>query len=255
MTPGNALVLFGSGLAAGSFNALAGGGTLITFQALLATGLPPVIANASSAIAVWPAHPLGALASRHQFLGRHTPGPHWAVLCLAGAIGGASGATLLRFTSDHAFLKLTPVLVCVATLLFSFGPRIARVASSSAGSRSDLLWTACFTALSLYGGFFGAGLGVMLAAALLAMDVRDARQLNALKNLIAAAVTTSSVVLFAASGMVAWAPTLITLGGCLVGGVTGARCADRISGKRLRQTIIGLGSVLTACYVYRYWVR
>lgn len=251
--PATALLLLVTGVLAGLCNALAGGGTFFTFPAFLAAGLPPVVANASNAIAVWPGHAFAAVGYRAEiaeFKGR-----------LRGAIaaavaGGIGGALLLVAVDDHAFEKLIPLLLLLATLLFANGERVNRLlavplAASTRGPGAAQL--ACLLIFSLYGGFFGAGLGVILMAGLLMLGVTDLEMNNALKNLLGAIITSVAVIVFAGTGLVSWPHTLVGLCGAAAGGLLGARAARRISEKWLRRVVIGVGFSLSVYYFYVYW--
>src|SRR5690606_5401319 len=193
-----AALLLGTGLVAGLCNALAGGGTFFTFPTFLGAGLPPVVANASNAIAVWPGHALAAFGDRADlsaFRGR-LGGAIWAALA-----GGVCGALLLVVIENDTFERLIPMLLLAATLLFATGDRINRrlAARSRRGGTgaAGAFELACLFAFSLYGGFFGAGLGVILMAGLLMLGVGNLELNNALKNLLGAVITSVAVVVFA----------------------------------------------------------
>lgn len=252
--PGIAFVLIGTGLIAGICNALAGGGTFFTFPAFLGAGLPPVVANASNAIAVWPGHVFAAIGYRKELAARREGMGAAVVTALAG---GICGAVLLVFIEDDAFARLIPFLLLLATLLFAAGERanrwIAAHAHDARGRAAALIQHGSLFAFSLYGGFFGAGLGVILMAGLLILGVTDLAANNALKNFLSAIITSVAVVVFAWSGLVSWTHTLIALSGAAVGGVLGARIAHRLSPVWLRRVVIGVGSVLSLYYFYQYY--
>ena len=244
-----AALLLGTGLVAGLCNALAGGGTFFTFPTFLGAGLPPVVANASNAIAVWPGHALAAFGYRAElsaFRGR-LRGAIWAALA-----GGVCGALLLVVIENDTFERLIPMLLLAATLLFATGDRINRrlAARSRRGGTgaAGAFELACLFAFSLYGGFFGAGLGVILMAGLLMLGVGNLELNNALKNLLGAVITSVAVVVFAASGLVSWPHTLLGLAGAAAGGVIGARVARHLSARWLRRIVIGVGLLLSAHY-------
>lgn len=246
-------LLLAAGTLAGAINAVAGGGTLVTFPALLAIGLPPVVATASNAVAVWPGHALAAVSYRGELLRAPISRNGQVGLCVAGILGGAIGAALLHVVGNEGLKQLVPLLLALATLLFACGPALARTASLHAARASAALQAVIVFVMAIYGGFFGAGLGVMLMAVLLLLGVRDAQQNNALKNLVATAVTSSSVLLLAASGLVAWDATVVMLVGAFAGGFVGGRYAQRISAGRLRQGVVAVGVVLTAYYAWTYY--
>jgi|SRR5690606_19315712 len=243
-----AALLLGTGLVAGLCNALAGGGTFFTFPAFLGAGLPPVVANASNAIAVWPGHAFAAFGYRAElsaFRGRLR-----GAICAALA-GGVCGALLLVVIENDTFERLIPLLLLAATLLFAAGDRLNRrlaARSRGAGDAAGALELACLFAFSLYGGFFGAGLGVILMAGLLMLGVADLELNNALKNLLGAAITSVAVVVFAVSGLVSWPHTLLGLAGAAAGGLIGARVARHLSPRWLRRIVIGVGLSLSVHY-------
>ncbi len=254
MTLSEAALLLFAGLAAGGVNAIAGGGTFFTFPAMLAIGLPPVMANASSAVAVWPGHAM-AIPAYWQRL-RQIPGS-LALRCLIALLGGLAGAALLLLTGDRLFAGLVPWLLLFATLLFAFGARLRqwlpRRAPIAAGKRSPAAYFSEFL-FTIYGGYFGAGLGVLLLASLSLLGHDDLQEANALKNLLATVVTSIAVVAFAVAGAVHWPATLITLAGAVAGGYLGARLIQRISAVWLRRGVIAFGSVLTLFFFYQlYW--
>ncbi len=251
---GIAVLLAVTGVLAGVCNALAGGGTFFTFPVFLGAGLPPVVANASNAIAVWPGHAFAAIGYRRE-LRAHSGGMRSAMaMALAG---GAGGALILIYMEDRSFAQLIPFLLLAATLLFAVGEPLNRwVAAHTGGSRGRvavLVEHGCLFLFSLYGGFFSAGLGVILMAGLLMLGVTDLSVNNALKNLLSTLISSVAVVIFALSGLVSWPHTLIALAGAAVGGVLGARIAHRISALWLRRIVIGVGLSLSVYYFFVYY--
>ena len=251
---GIALLLVVTGVLAGVCNALAGGGTFFTFPAFLGAGLPPVVANASNAIAVWPGHAFAAIGYRRE-LRAHRGGVHGAMaMALAG---GLCGALILIFMEDRSFAQLIPFLLLIATSLFAVGEPLNRwITAHTGGAQSGaavLIEHGCLFLFSLYGGFFSAGLGVILMAGLLMLGVTDLLANNALKTLLGTIVTSVAVVIFALSGLVSWPHTLLALGGAAVGGVLGARIAHRLSPLWLRRIVIGVGLSLSVYYFFVYY--
>lgn len=236
--------LFFAGIIGGGVNAIAGGGTFFTFPAMIASGLDPLTANASNAVAIYPGHAAAVPAYREELKAAGRP------LVLRSAVvafGGLLGAGLLLYTGSVAFEGLVPLLLLAATLLFAFGPALA---AFSARLRSDSRWlTGGIEFLfAIYGGYFGAGLGVLLMAALTIIGVRDVQMANAQKNLLATIITTISVAVFAVAGAIAWPQTIAVLGGALIGGYSGARIARHIPARALRIVVIGVGLALSAYY-------
>lgn len=252
--PDTALLLVATGLVAGVCNALAGGGTFFTFPAFLGAGLPPVVANASNAIAVWPGHAFAAIGYRKEL---RTLRKGLAGAALAAFAGGICGAWLLVIIEDDAFARMIPFLLLAATLLFAYGEHVNRVvarAAAGGASVAALLQHGCLFLFSVYGGFFGAGLGVILMAGLLMLGITDLAENNALKNLLGAIITSVAVGVFAFSGLVSWPHTLIALAGAALGGVLGARIAHRLSAVWLRRVVIAVGISLSVYYFGRYYV-
>ena len=252
MSLGQALLLALAGAAGGVTNALAGGATFFTFPAMIAVGLPPVVANASNAVALWPASVVAACAQAREIASLRRLLPP----LLAAAFGGSAvGAALLLTTSDRTFLALVPFLLLAATLLFALSPRLLpyvrarRPAQVAFGPRRLSLMGLC----AIYGGYFGAGMGIMMMAGLSLSGVDDVRAANALKNLLAGVINGVAVVIFVAAGVVAWPETLVMLAGAVLGGALGGKLAGVIPAGALRIGVIAVGSFLTAWYFWRAW--
>lgn len=243
----NVFILVGAGFLGGIMNALAGGATLLTFPAMLATGLPPVVATASNALAVTPGHTMAAIADRAM-----VPRDRSVVVgLLLTTIGGLAGAVLLLATSERFFTLLVPALIAAATILFALGPRLQRLTanhSHATSARSGWLLP-----VSIYGGYFGAGLGVMLLALLTLTGKEPLRALNALKNLYATVAALAGVVIFALSGTINWPSTLVMLVGALAGGFAGGKLVGVLPAAAVRAAIVALGTAMTAAYAWRYW--
>lgn len=250
-----AVLLVLTGVVAGISNAVAGGGTFFTFPALLASGLPPVVANASNSVAVWPGHVLALVGYRKE-LGRYSRAIAGSIVI--GLVGGIAGAVLLANLGSQEFSSLIPVLILLATLLFAFGGRIndwlrARAVPADF-SRPKPLTRFLELLFAIYGGFFGAGLGVMLMAGLQMLGVKDAHENNALKNLLAAVINTVSVIVLAVAGLVAWPHTALAFAGAMCGGLIGGHLARRMPANVLRRIVIALGTGLTLYYFHKYYV-
>jgi uncharacterized protein len=238
--------------AAGAINALAGGGTLITFPALLALGVPPVAANVTNTVALCPGYVGGTLAQRRDLRGQ---GRRLWHLVPAAVIGGVAGGWLLLATGERAFGALVPWLILAASLLLAVqGPVrawLARRAGGAHGARLDgLTWLPVGLA-AVYGGYFGAGLSVIVLAALGLTAAESLTRLNALKQIIAFSVNLAAAIYFATSGRVVWPLALVMAGGALLGGAVGGRLAGRLSPATLRWTIVGLGVAVSVVYFLR----
>ncbi len=252
MTPAIILLLFLSGVAGGVINALAGGATLLTFPAMLAAGLPPITANASNAVAIVPGHLLAVLADRGKVLPLDAKLWSSVLVCL---LGGAIGALLLLALPERLFVLPVPALTGIATLLFLFSPRIAAWAEARRGDAgpSRGLGLSVLGLSSIYGGFFGAGLGVILTAVLSIADPDDIRRVKALKNLLATSVSMAAVVIFIAERAVRWPETLTMLSGALLGGYLGGTLVRVLPAIVVRWFVIVTGAAMTIVYAVKYW--
>jgi uncharacterized protein len=241
------LMLFGAGLAGGVVTAIVGGASLITFPALLAAGLPPIVANASNAVALTPGNFMGGLAD----LDRRPPWDRSFVgLLVVCGVGSAAGAVLLLVTPEKAFTAVVPLLIGFATVLFAQSGRI-RAWIQIPSWRPGILW---FVPVAIYGGYFGAGMSVMLLALLSLGRADDFRATNVLKNLLSGLTGVVAVVVFLLQGIVAWPPTLVMMAGALVGGFLGGRLVRVLPPGVVRGIVIAVGSALTLVYAWRYWL-
>jgi uncharacterized membrane protein YfcA len=248
------LLLFFAGVLAGVCNAIAGGGTFFTFPVFLSAGIPPVVANASNAVAVWPGHALAAIGYRKEL--REIKHGIKGSLAIA-MVGGAVGALLLAYIGNRSFSMLIPFLILFATLLFMYGKAVnswidSRTASISIESPGYLTRVSEF-AVAVYGGFFGAGLGIMLMGGLLMLGVHDIHANNALKNLLGALITAVSVIVLTVSGLVSWPHTIFAFVGAVVGGFLGVPLARLLSDIWLKRLVILIGIFLTIYYFIKYY--
>jgi len=248
------LVAVGAFLA-GGMNALAGGGTFFSFPALLAAGVAPITANASNTVALWPAS-LGSAWAYRRELARHRS---WAIaLTVTAFLGGIGGGLLLLAISNAAFSRLIPWLLLVATALFAFSRQIGRLMAAlrsrrgaepstgpNPGGAGGLLFQFI---VAVYGGFFGAGQGILTLAALSIQGVEDIQELNALKNWISAVTYTVAALTFIVFGAVSWPHTLVMLAFASLGGYAGALLARRLPASLLRYLVIAVGCSLTLIY-------
>ncbi len=236
------LILIASFLA-GAMNAIAGGGTFFSFPALLAIGVPPVMANATNSVALWPASLSSAWAYRNE-LSRHKK--RLLLLTLVAFVGGILGSMLLLSIRDEAFARLIPWLLLFATVVFAFSDKISSLANLHTLSRDKIFHLLTLPALlgvSVYGGFFGAGLGILLIAYLLIVETQSISEANALKNYLSAVTYSVSVVVFVSAGAISWQHMLMMLPSATLGGYMGALFAKKISHRLLRWiiTIVGFG--------------
>jgi uncharacterized protein len=250
------LLLFAAGLAGGVVTAIVGGSSLITFPALLTVGLPPIVANASNTVATTPGNFAAGLAD----LGRL---PRWdrsfVGLVVVAVAGSITGAALLLVTPERAFTAMVPVLIGLATILFGLSDRIRSWLASppkagrGAAMSSEALRLLLFAPVAVYGGYFGAGMSVMILAILSISLSHDFRAINVLKNLLAGLTGAVAVVVFVAQGKVAWAPVMVMMAGGLTGGVLGGRLVRVLPPPLVRCIVLTGGVVLTAVYGWRYW--
>ncbi len=245
--------------AAGAANAVAGGGTFFSFPALLAAGVPPVTANASNTIALWPASLSSAWAYRHE-LAKHRA---WAIrLTIVAFFGGIAGGLLLLATSDASFSKLIPWLLLLATGLFAGSSQVSRLvaaiktraglaARQEPGSLGGLFFQLL---VSIYGGFFGAGQGILMLAALSIQGLTDMQELNALKNWLSGVIYTVSALTFIIAGAASWPHTLVMLATATAGGYVGAHWARRLPALWLRRLVVAVGSLLTLLFFVKTYL-
>ena len=251
-----ALALIGVGAAGGLVTAVAGGASLITFPALLAAGLPPVMANASNTVALVPGNLIACLADRERM-------PPWdrrlLGLAAVAVLGSIAGAGLLLATPARAFTALVPALIGGATILFAFSERIKRWSDSPARAMGTASiaptgpQVIAFLPVAVYGGYFGAGMSVMLLAILSAGFFRDLRTANVVKNLLSGLTSAVAAGVFIAQQAVAWTPVLAMMAGALAGGFAGGRLVRVLPAPWVRAVIIAAGAVPTAVYARRYW--
>jgi len=248
-------LLFVAGMAGTFANAAAGGGTLITFPTILSVGVPPVLANTSNAVALWPARFFVIAQYRHELV-RQRDRAIWTVTaCVLGAIAGS--LILLRST-DASFLRIVPWLILTGTLMFVFDAPLSRRMKShlhaeQPSPRLKLGASVTLFLVSVYGGYFGAGLGIMYMPVLALSGVKDMQELNGLKNLLTSAATTVSVVTYLIAGAVTWPATLSMMAGGLIGGYLGGRIARRISNVVLKRVVIGAGFAISGYYFWKIY--
>lgn len=242
------LLLAGAGLLAGVINALAGGGTFFSFPVFLSLGLPPIVANASNAAAVLPAHPLAAWSARQHLSGY----PYlWRLVCIT-LIGAVLGALALNQVGNQHFKTAIPYLLGIATLLFAYGQQIQVWLIGQRGHQAlGALGLIIMGSIAAYGGFFSAGMGVMLMAGLLLIGIHDLALNNAIKNLLGGLVNLVAVLIWAWQGLIDWSVVPAAFAGAVVGGLLGAKLSLYVSVQVLRRMVIGVGSALTLFYAYQ----
>jgi uncharacterized membrane protein YfcA len=235
-------------LGAGVVNAIAGGGTLISFPVLTALGVPSVRANATNTVSLCPGYVGGTYAQRRDLEGqREGLAPKLA----AAAIGGLTGSILLVVTSEALFRKAVPFLILGATLLLAFQDRLRRALIERrrpGGRRHAVIETAAIGVASVYGGYFGAGLGIVVVAVLGLFSDLAFTRLNAVKQLISFTVNICAAAFLVFSGKVVWSYVLVMAPAALVGGNAGGRLAGVLKPMMLRRFVVVLGLVVAVIY-------
>jgi hypothetical protein len=237
----------------GAVNAVAGGGTLITFPTLVAVGVPAVSANVTNTVALTPGYLGGTMAQRRDLEGQAS---RLKLLLPAGVVGGVLGGLLLVLTNEKVFRELVPYLILAACGLLAFQDRlrewILRRMSSRAGKDPKEAWSVgpAFAA-SIYGGYFGAGLGVVLLAVLGLVIDDTLTRINALKQAISFSVNVSAAVFFLFSGKVYWTAAAVMVVGAVVGGSIGGRLVGRMREEVLRRVVVAIGVIVAVIYLVR----
>ncbi len=238
-------------VAGGAVNALAGGGTLITFPTLIAVGIPAVAANITNTVALCPGYLGGTFAQRRDLRGHARR--LW-LLAPAGALGGVAGGILLLNTGEAMFRTLVPYLILFAALLLAVQDRLRAWVMRRAGKGEERddphdAWTVAPVAVAaIYGGYFGAGLSVIVLAVLGLVLEDTLTRLNALKQIISFSINIAAAIFFLFSGKVVWPAMLVMALGALAGGVLGGRLAGRIRPETLRGIVVTAGVAIAIFY-------
>lgn len=241
-------LLFGSAFAAGMINSVAGGGTLLTFPSLVWAGFSPVIANATSTLSLVPGAWSSLWGYRREVV--HTP-KRFLFLLIPSFVGGVIGAVLLKRTPDKTFAALVPFLILFATILFIIqGPVQRRLKTGQTAdqpaTRSWLIGASCYQLLvAVYGGYFGAGIGILMLAVLGMMGLNDIHQMNGLKNLLGSVVNAVAAVYFVYAGLIDWQAAALMAAGAILGGYGAAGLARRLGQKFVRRAVIVIGLAMT----------
>jgi uncharacterized protein len=241
---GTATLLFLAAAVGGAINAVAGGGSFIAFPALLFAGAAPVAANATNTIALWPGNAASAVAYRGE-LGevRREVLP----MGIASFLGGIAGSWLLLRTSNETFVRLIPWLLLFATLLFSFGKPVSRALAH--GQRTSLtVGVVAQGAISVYGGYFGGGMGIMILAVLSLLGMTAIHRMNALKTLLSTLVNGVAVVAFVLARAVLWAPGVVMIAGGILGGYAGASVARQTNPAHVRVLVLAVAWGMTTYF-------
>jgi uncharacterized membrane protein YfcA len=236
------VLVFLAACAGGAINSVAGGGTLLTVPTLIWLGVPALNANATSTVALWPGSLSGAWGFRREM---RQADPRVYALIVPSLIGGLTGAILLKRTPPDVFERLIPGLILFATLLFMAQEPLQRRFNLTAlhNARSHWLsWTMLFQLMvGVYGGYFGAGMGIMMLAALSLMGHTDIHQMNGLKNLLSVAISGIAIVYLVFTNLIVWDDALLMAAGASVGALAGAGAARRVGQAAVRHTVVAVG--------------
>jgi uncharacterized membrane protein YfcA len=260
VTVAQAALLFAAALWAGAQNSVAGGGSFITFPALVVTGVPVIKANATSTVALWP----GTVASVGAYRRELRTVPYLGILGVISLLGGWLGAVLLLHTPSTTFSRLIPLLLLAATLLFAFGPSFTawlkrrKAAETSATGESQTRsmsgvvgMCAGQAVIAIYGGYFVGGIGILMLAAFGLMGMENIHAMNALKTLLASCINGVAVVTFIIAGAVDWPQAVVMLIGGTIGGYGGAAYARRLEPGLVRRIVIVVAVAMTIYFFIR----
>jgi uncharacterized membrane protein YfcA len=245
------VLLVAAGFAAGAVNAIAGGGSLITFPTLIAAGVPTVDANVTNSVSVFPGYVSSVFGSRADLVGQ---GRRVRAILPTSVLGTIGGCALLLLTPARAFEVVVPFLVLGAAATLAFQERLRGLVGhprALSPRRAAVTLQGVVFAGAVYGGYFGAALGVMYVASLALILDEPLRRINALKNVLSAAVGFVTVVVFAIFASVHWGAALTLAPATILGGYAGARLARRLPARVLRYLIVTFGTVIGLILLYR----
>lgn len=228
---------------AGLINAIAGGGSFLTFPALIAAGIPAVAANATSTVALLPGTFASTASYRNQV--RDVPGlSMWSLLGVS-LLGGIAGSVLLLKTPEHAFVALAPWLLVFATLIFAFGRQISKYLKARVhiGAIAVLAMQGL---IAIYGGYFGGGIGIMMLAALSLYGLTNVNAMNAVKTMLGGTLNGIAALIFVVSGLIHWHEAVVMAIASTAGGYFGAAVAQRVDQRIVRGAVIAIACSMTA---------
>jgi uncharacterized membrane protein YfcA len=251
---------------AGGMNALAGGGTFFSFPALMALGVPAILSNATNAVCVTPGHALAAFVYKREI----ARAPRRVIMCtIAASVGAIIGAYLLTVTNDATFKILVPWLLLFATLMFAFGPMVqnwtkqlalAHEKKKAVETDPNVIgnnpksWLS-YALASIYGGYFGAGQGIVLMTVVTLSGVEDVQEANAIKNAVATFVSLIAVIILAFKGLILWNYGILMIVGAILGGYLGGRFAKGLSKQALRYFVLISATFFTVIYFWKTYVH
>ncbi len=238
------LLIIAAGFGAGFVNAIAGGGTLLTFPALLYSGMASITANATSTVAIWPGSLMSSWTYRRQL--RDHRERVW-MLALPSLLGGIAGAALLLHTPEKLFRFVVPYLILLACGLLMAQEPIGRWMTTRAAAHprkhAAALWVTQFV-IAVYGGYFGAGIGILMLAAMAIFLPEDLQAANAMKNFFAVLINGIAAVYFIVAGAAVLQVSAVMVGATILGGFVGARTAQRLSPRLLRAAVALFGVIV-----------
>jgi len=241
------ILLSAAAFLAGTLNSIAGGGSFLTFPALVYIGIPPISANATSAVAVFPGYLSGAFGFVKEL---KTYGlRQLGTLIFLAAIGGVLGALLLLVTPSDIFKLIIPYLLLFATGLFAFGDKITIYLASKGKTQKSKNWILTLF-VSTYGGYFNGGLGIVLLALFSVLGYRDLNLMNGLKNVLSFILSAASIITFAFADIVDWEWALIMMVSATIGGYFGAVIARKMPKQLVRNLIIFIGLFMSAAFYF-----
>jgi uncharacterized membrane protein YfcA len=261
MSPAQLAALLAASVGAGIMNAMAGGGTILVFPTLLLLGQPSIVANATGTVGLVP----GVVASLFGYRREVRTHRSWLkTLFLPSLVGGAIGSILLLRTPERVFAHLAPLLILFATLLFILQGFLARRREAQVedagltdpgllSRRRFLVATFCQLGISIYGGYFGAAIGILMLAVLGFLGLQDIHAMNGLKNFFTLAINGVAAGYFIYRGVVNWPAALVIILGSTIGGYAGARFARRIGREKARAAVVVIGLLVTAILAWQQW--
>jgi len=246
----NEILIFLAAVTAGFINAMAGGGTLVSFPVLLALGISPVVANVTNTVALVPGTIGGMWAQRNDFVSQRL---RLIKLLPAAIIGGIAGGLLILNTSEDAFRSLIPYLILMATLMLAFQVKIknrivSRIGQAHTEQHNPAVMMSLVFMAAVYGGYFGAGLGVILMAVLGLVTDENMTRLNFLKQALGFVINLAAAIYFAFSGKVDWMIAFIMIFGSLLGGWIGGRLAGKMKPEILRWIVVTAGLIAAVAF-------
>lgn len=235
-------------------NSVAGAGNLLAFPVLLFVGIPPILANATTTVGMWP----GSMAGIGGYRGR-MPRSKTLLVPLIGAslIGGVLGAVLLLHTPSQTFMRMVPYLFLAATILFIWGRRIGHSMGAESSSHASLAWPVIIAVavaqlgIAAYGSFFGGGVGILMLALLSLVHFGDIHSINSVRVLLATVTKSLAVAMFVVAGVVVWPVAVLMVCGATIGGYCGARLAQKVNPKIVNGFVVAVGLTMTMYFFIR----